>query len=76
VFEYQGEELLRGFPRLKRSVLNWSLWLLARDGLIGKIKARVNSKLSTLYGCHDAISSLKEKLTAEKDDLMPSAEPA
>ena len=31
-FEYQGDELLRVFPRMKRSALNWSLWLLAKSG--------------------------------------------
>ena len=76
VFEYQGEELLRVFPRLKRSALNWSLWLLAKDGLIGKVKARVNGKLTTLYGCHEAINSLKEKLTAGREGPMPHAGPA
>jgi len=64
VFEYQGEELLRMFPRVKRSALNWSLWLLERGGKIGKIKVRVNGKLTTLYGCNQAVNALKEKLAA------------
>ena len=72
VFEYQGEELLRVFPRLKRSALNWSLWLLARGGYISKVKVRVNGKLTTLYGCDQAISSLKEKLDTEQHGAMVS----
>ena len=76
VFEYQGEELLRVFPRLKRSALNWSLWLLAKDGLIGKVKARVNGRLTTLYGCHDAINSLKEKLAGGQEGSMSAVGPA
>ena len=66
VFEYQGEELLRVFPRLKRSALNWSLWLLARGKHIGKMKVRVNGKLTTVYGSHEAIAALKERLQAPK----------
>lgn len=62
VFEYQGEELLRVFPRLKRSALNWSLWLLAKEGHIAKMRLRVNGKLTTVYGSHDAISTLKERM--------------
>jgi hypothetical protein len=68
VFEYQGEELLRVFPRLKRSALNWSLWLLAKGGHVGKAKVRVNGKLTTLYGCHDAINALKEKLEQDVEN--------
>lgn len=62
VFEYQGDELLRAFPRLKRSALNWSLWLLARSGHIGKLRIRVSGKLTTVYGAPDAIKALKQKL--------------
>jgi hypothetical protein len=62
VFEYQGEELLRAFPRLKRSALNWSLWLLAKLGHIGKMRVRVNGKLTTVYGAHEAIAALKERM--------------
>ena len=62
VFEYQGEDLLRIFPRLKRSALNWSLWLLAKNGHISKAKVRINGKLTTVYGSHEATNSLKERL--------------
>ena len=62
VFEYQGDELLRVFPRLKRSALNWSLWMLAKNEHIGKSKVRVNGKLTTVYGCREAIEALKEHL--------------
>ena len=72
VFEYQGDELLRVFPRLKRSALNWSLWLLAKGGNISKTKVRVNGKLTTLYGCHEAISILKKKL--DPDPMNPAFE--
>ncbi len=65
VFEYQGEELMRVFPRLKRSALNWSLWLLAKSGHIGKLRVRVNGKLTTVYGAHDAISALKQRMNME-----------
>jgi hypothetical protein len=65
VFEYQGEELMRVFPRLKRSALNWSLWLLAKSGHIGKLRVRVNGKLTTVYGAHDAISALKQRMNLE-----------
>jgi hypothetical protein len=74
VFEYQGEELLRVFPRLKRSALNWSLWLLSKGGHIGKVKVRVNGKLTTLYGSHPAIVTLKEKL-GQEDVQKPEATP-
>lgn len=70
VFEYQGEELLRVFPRLKRSALNWSLWLLAKSGHIAKLRVRVNGKLTTVYGAHDAVKALKGRMgmAAEEDD--------
>lgn len=63
VFEYQGEELLRAFPGLKRSALNWSLWLLAKSGHISKMRVRVNGRLMTVYGVEDAIASLKERMS-------------
>jgi hypothetical protein len=66
VFEYQGEELMRVFPRLKRSALNWSLWLLAKSGHIGKMRVRVNGKLTTVYGAHDAISALKQRMNLDE----------
>lgn len=62
VFEYQGDELIRAFPRLKRSALNWSLWQLAKLGHIDKAKIRVSGKLTTVYGCHDAIDALRLRL--------------
>ncbi len=62
VFEYQGDELLRVFPRLKRSALNWSLWLLAKGDHVGKLKVRVHGKLTTLYGSHEAIKALKSRI--------------
>ena len=65
VFEYQGEELIRIFPRLKRSALNWSLWLLAKNGHIGKAKVRANGKLTTVYGCPEAIRALKHRLQGD-----------
>lgn len=78
VFEYQGEELLRVFPRLKRSALNWSLWLLAKNGHISKLRVRVHGKLTTLYGSHDAIRALRGRLGVEDeivDDADVEAEP-
>ena len=66
VFEYQGEELLRAFPRLKRSALNWSLWLLAKTDHIGKMRVRVNGKLTTVYGAPEAIKGLKERMNIEE----------
>ena len=71
VFEYQGDELLRVFPRLKRSALNWSLWLLAKSGHIGKVRIRVNGKLTTLYACHQAIDDLKKKLSTGVEEPSP-----
>ena len=67
VFEYQGDELLRVFPRLKRSALNWSLWMLAKNGHIAKSKVRVNGKLTTVYGSREAILALKDKFDVEKN---------
>ena len=63
VFEYQGDELLRVFPRLKRSGLNWSLWLLAKAGHIGKMRVRVRGRLTTVYGAQEAIATLKERMS-------------
>ena len=62
VFEYQGEELPRAFPRMKRSALNWSLWLLAKTGRIGKLRVRVDGRLTTVYGAHEAILALRERM--------------
>ncbi len=70
VFEYQGDELLRIFPRMKRSALNWSLWLLAKSGRVGKLKVRVNGKLTTVYGAPEAIEALKERIHADEADGM------
>ena len=67
VFEYQGDELLRVFPRLKRSALNWSLWLLAKSGHVSKLKVRVNGKLTTLYGSHEAVKALKARVQQGKE---------
>lgn len=67
VFEYQGDELLRVFPRLKRSALNWSLWLLAKGGHISRMKVRVDGKLTTVYGSHEAVDALKERLHVERE---------
>ena len=66
VFEYQGEELLRAFPHLKRPALNWSLWLLAKTDHIGKMRVRVNGKLTTVYGAPEAIKGLKERMNIEE----------
>ena len=69
--------MLRVFPRLKRSALNWSLWLLAKTGHIGKMRVRVHGKLTTVYGAHDAIKALKQRMHVEgteeevQDDEMP-----
>ncbi|MEK9659149.1 MAG: hypothetical protein VW450_04305 [Chloroflexota bacterium] len=73
VFEYQGEELMRVFPRLKRSALNWSLWLLAKSGHISKLRVRVNGKLTTVYGAHDAISALKQRMNMADDPTEAQA---
>ena len=71
VFEYQGDELMRAFPRLKRSALNWSLWQLAKVGHIGKAKVRVSGKLTTVYGSHEAIDTLKTRLNQPTDETAP-----
>lgn len=65
VFEYQGDELLRIFPRMKRSALNWSLWLLAKNGHIAKMRVRVNGKLTTVYGCPQAVKALKGHVSGD-----------
>ena len=75
VFEYQGEELLRVFPRLKRSALNWSLWLLAKTGHIAKMRVRVHGKLTTVYGAHDAIRSLKQRMKVEEQEESSDDDP-
>ena len=62
VFEYQGDELIRTFPRMKRSALNWSLWLLAKTEHIGKLRVRVDGRLTTVYGAHEAVDALKERM--------------
>ena len=72
VFEYQGEELLRVFPRLKRSALNWSLWLLSKTDHISKMRVRVNGKLTTVYGAHEAIQGLKERMNIEEKEEAPA----
>ena len=74
VFEYQGEELLRAFPQLKRSALNWSLWLLAKTNHVAKMRVRVNGKLTTVYGAPEAIKGLKERMNIEADAAV--TEPA
>ena len=72
VFEYQGEELLRVFPRMKRSALNWSLWLLAKSGHVAKMRVRVNGKLTTVYGIAEAIDALKERMSMPRDAEVPT----
>ena len=62
VFDNNDEGLLRIFPRLKRSALSWSFWSLHRKGLVGKMRLRVNGKLTTVFGCHEAMKSLKEQV--------------
>lgn len=64
VFDSSDEGLLRIFPRLKRSSLSWSLYLLHKKGLIGKRKVRVNGRLVTVFGSHEAVNALKEHLKA------------
>ena len=70
VFEYQGEELLRVFPRLKRSALNWSLWLLGKSGHISRLRVRVNGKLTTVYGAHEAVEALKQRMHIPIDQKL------
>ena len=66
VFENSDEGLLRIFPRLKRSSLTWALYLLHKKGLIAKHRLRVNGRLTTVFGCKEAIESLKEHLSTSK----------
>jgi hypothetical protein len=68
VFEYRGDELLRVFPRLKRSALSWSLWLLAKAKHIGKMRVRVDGRLTTIYGSHEAIRALKARLQPASEE--------
>lgn len=70
VFEYQGDELIKAFPRLKRSALNWSLWLLAKTEHVGKMRVRVNGRLTTVYGAHEAIAALKVKMGIPEEKAM------
>lgn len=70
VFEYQGDELIKAFPRLKRSALNWSLWLLAKTQHVGKMRVRVNGRLTTVYGAHEAIAALKVKMGIPEEKAM------
>ena len=63
VFDNSDEGLLRIFPRLKRSSLSWSLYLLHKRGLITKRRVRLNGKLTTVFGCHEAVEALKEHLS-------------
>ncbi len=74
VFEYQGDELIRAFPRLKRSALNWSLWQLAKLGHIGKVKIRVGGKLTTVYGCPEAIYALRLRLNQVPEQVSEGTE--
>ena len=53
---------MRAFPKLKRSALNWSLWLLAKDGHVSKMRVRVNGKLTTVYGAHEAVDALRARM--------------
>ncbi len=62
VFESNDEGLLSIFPRLKRSSLSWSLYLLHKKGLIAKRRLRVNGRLTTVFGSHEAVEALKEHL--------------
>jgi len=62
VFDNGDEGLLRIFPRLKRSSLSWSLYLLHKKGLISKRRIRVNGRLTTVFGSHLAIDALKDHL--------------
>ena len=62
VFESNDEGLLRIFPRLKRSSLSWSLYLLHKKELIAKRRVRINGRLITIFGSHEAVQALKEHL--------------
>ena len=63
VFDSSDEGLLRIFPRLKRASLSWSLYLLNKRALIRKERSRVNGKLTTMFGSHEAIKELKRHLS-------------
>ena len=65
VFDNSDEGLLRIFPRLKRSSLSWSLYLLHKKGLISKHRLRVNGRLTTVFGSHEALEGLKQHLKIE-----------
>lgn len=62
VYEYNDEGLLRIFPRMKRSTLSWNFYLLHKLGLISKKRLRVNGKLTTVFGSHDAIEALQSHM--------------
>jgi hypothetical protein len=62
VFQVGDEELLRIFPDLKRSALSWSLWSLCQKGYIQKLRLRINSRLTTVFGVPKAIGQLKTRL--------------
>ena len=62
VFESNDEGLLRIFPRLKRSSLSWSLYLLHKRGLVAKRRVRINGRLITVFGSHEAVEALKVHL--------------
>ena len=62
VFQIGDEELLRIFPDLKRSALSWSLWSLCQKGYIQKLRLRINSRLTTVFGVPKAIGQLKTRL--------------
>lgn len=62
VFESNDEGLLRIFPRLKRSSLSWSLYLLHKKGLIAKRRVRINGRLITVFGSNEAVEALKGHL--------------
>ncbi len=62
VFDNSDEGLLRIFPRLKRSSLSWSLYLLHKRGLVAKRRVRINGRLITVFGSHEAVEALKEHL--------------
>ena len=64
VFESNDEGLLRIFPRLKRSSLSWSLYLLHKRGLVAKRRVRINGRLITVFGSHEAVEALKQHLNA------------
>ncbi|MDP2622674.1 MAG: hypothetical protein Q8Q29_02615 [Actinomycetota bacterium] len=65
VFPYQGDELLQVFPQMKRSAMNWTLWLLAKNGQIGKMRLRLRGRVTTVYGSHEALELLREHIRQE-----------